>query len=110
MQMAVEKDKGNEIVVAPKLLQCVDLHNKVVIGDAMHTQRQLSIQIVAAEAVLFGLSKATRRIRAEPSNSYSLIRNHYRDWGARPGISAAPKPLKNKLGIWKNAKLLSVRC
>ena len=48
MQMVVEKDKENEIVVAPKLLECLDLRNKVVIGDAMHTQRQLSIQIVAA--------------------------------------------------------------
>jgi predicted transposase YbfD/YdcC len=48
MQMLVEKDKENEIVVAPKLLQCLDLRNKVVIGDAMHTQRQLSAQIVEA--------------------------------------------------------------
>ena len=49
MQMIVEKDKENEIVVAPKLLECLDLRNKVVIGDAMQTQRKLSIQIVAAE-------------------------------------------------------------
>lgn len=48
MQMVVEKDKENEIVVAPKLLQSLDLRSKVVIGDAMHTQRQVSIQIVAA--------------------------------------------------------------
>ncbi|MCC6146783.1 MAG: ISAs1 family transposase [Anaerolineaceae bacterium] len=48
MQMAVEKDKENEIVVAPRLLQCLDLRNKVVTGDAMHTQRQISIQIVKA--------------------------------------------------------------
>lgn len=48
LQMVVEKDKENEIVVAPKLLQCLDLRNKVVIGDAMHTQRQLSAQIVEA--------------------------------------------------------------
>ena len=48
MQMVVEKDKENEIVVAPKLLKCLDLHGKVVVGDAMQTQRQLSIQIVEA--------------------------------------------------------------
>jgi predicted transposase YbfD/YdcC len=47
MQMVVEKEKENEIVVAPKLLSCLDLRNKVIIGDAMHTQRQLSLQIVA---------------------------------------------------------------
>ena len=48
LQMVVEKDKENEIAVAPKLLACLDLRDKVVIGDAMHTQRQLSAQIVAA--------------------------------------------------------------
>jgi predicted transposase YbfD/YdcC len=48
MQMVVEKEKENEIVIAPKLLSCLDLRNKVVIGDSMHTQRQLSIQIVTA--------------------------------------------------------------
>ena len=41
MQMIVEKEKENEIVVAPKLLECLDLRNKVVIGDAMQTQRQV---------------------------------------------------------------------
>ena len=48
MQMVVEKDKENEIVVAPKLLQCLDLRHKVIVGDAMHTQRQISSQIVEA--------------------------------------------------------------
>lgn len=48
LQMEVAKEKENEIVVAPKLLACLDLRQKVVVGDAMHTQRQLSVQIVAA--------------------------------------------------------------
>jgi predicted transposase YbfD/YdcC len=38
-------DKQNEISAAPTLLGWVDLRNKVVIGDALHTQRQVSIQI-----------------------------------------------------------------
>jgi predicted transposase YbfD/YdcC len=49
LQMVVEKDKENEIVVAPKLLKCLDLRNKIVVGDAMQTQRKLSIQIVEDE-------------------------------------------------------------
>ena len=48
MQVAVAC-KENEIVAAPKLLQCLDLRNKVVIADALHTQRKLSAQIVAAQ-------------------------------------------------------------
>ncbi len=38
-------DKENEITVAPKLLKGLDLRGKVVAGDALHTQRALSIQI-----------------------------------------------------------------
>ncbi len=49
MQMVVEKDKENEITIAPKLLNSLDLRKKIVIGDAMHTQRNLSTQIVDAE-------------------------------------------------------------
>jgi len=45
MQVEVES-KENEIVAAPKLLKSLDLRGKVVVGDAMQTQRALSIQIV----------------------------------------------------------------
>jgi len=47
-QMVVEKDKENEIVVAPQLLKSLDLRQKVVVADAMHAQRSLSLQIVEA--------------------------------------------------------------
>lgn len=40
--------KENEIVVAPKVLEQLDLHGAIVMGDAMHAQRQVSEQIVAA--------------------------------------------------------------
>ncbi len=41
-------NRDNEISVAPKLLGCLDLRGKVVAGDAMQTQRQLSVQILDA--------------------------------------------------------------
>jgi predicted transposase YbfD/YdcC len=47
MQMPVESHE-NEIPAAPKLLKCLDLREKVVIGDAMHTQRTVSLQIVVS--------------------------------------------------------------
>jgi predicted transposase YbfD/YdcC len=49
MQVAVAQ-KTNEITAAPQVLQCLDLRGKVVIGDALHTQRALSAQIVASGA------------------------------------------------------------
>ncbi len=47
VEAAVDR-KENEIVVAPKILKQVNLNGVVVIGDAMHTQRDISQQIVAA--------------------------------------------------------------
>lgn len=40
--------KENEIVAAPRLLKCIDLQGKVVTGDAMFAQRELSRQVVEA--------------------------------------------------------------
>jgi predicted transposase YbfD/YdcC len=42
-------NKENEISAAPRVLNCLDLRGKVVTGDAMFAQRELSAQIVAAE-------------------------------------------------------------
>jgi predicted transposase YbfD/YdcC len=46
MQVTVAK-KENEISAAPRVLEQLDLRNKVVCGDAMFTQRELSVQILA---------------------------------------------------------------
>ncbi len=46
-QVAVDS-KENEIVAAPQVLATVDLRHKIVIGDALQTQKQLSLQIVQA--------------------------------------------------------------
>lgn len=40
-------DKENEICAAPEIVAALDLKNKVVCGDAMQTQRQLSVDILA---------------------------------------------------------------
>lgn len=39
--------KANEISAASQLIQELDLKNKIVSGDALHTQRQLSAEILA---------------------------------------------------------------
>jgi predicted transposase YbfD/YdcC len=46
-QVAVES-KENEIVAAPKALEQLDIHGKIITGDAMHTQRAISTQILDA--------------------------------------------------------------
>lgn len=49
--------KDNEISVAPALVRCLDLRGKVVVADAMHTQRALSAQIVAAGGAYLWIAK-----------------------------------------------------
>ncbi len=60
MQMPVENYE-NEIPVAPKLLNCLDLRDKVVIGDAMHTQRDVSLQIVVSGGDYIWFAKGNQR-------------------------------------------------
>ncbi len=80
MQMVVEKEKENEIVVAPKLLACLDLRNKVVIGDAMQTQRKLSLQIVAAGGDFVWVVKDNQ------ANTRQAIEQLFAPEPARPGF------------------------
>jgi predicted transposase YbfD/YdcC len=47
MEVAIE-GKGSEIPGALKVLKSIDLRKKVVMGDALHTQRQVSIQVVGS--------------------------------------------------------------
>lgn len=47
MQVTVEC-KENEIVAVPKLLESIDLNGAIIIGDAMHTQRKIGVQIMEA--------------------------------------------------------------
>ncbi len=46
MQLAIAK-KENEISAPPRLLSALDLKGRIVCGDAMFTQRTISVQIVA---------------------------------------------------------------
>ena len=48
LQQVPTGHKSNEIGAARTLLEGVDLHGKIVAADAMHTQRALSAQVVAA--------------------------------------------------------------
>jgi predicted transposase YbfD/YdcC len=47
MEVAI-KGMGQEVEAAPRVLKSIDLRDKVVMGDALHTQRAVSIQIVEA--------------------------------------------------------------
>ncbi len=72
MQVAVDS-KENEITAAPELLQCVDLRDKIVVADAMHCQRELSVQIVAAGGHYVWLAKDNQpRVRRAIRDLFEL--------------------------------------
>ena len=52
--------KGHEMSAAPKMLKSIDLREKVVMGDALHTQREISIQIMEAGGDYIWLAKGNQ--------------------------------------------------
>ena len=68
VQMAVE-NKENEIVAAPKVLASLDLRGKIVMGDAMQTQRELSVQIIEADGDYIWLVKDNQPTCAPTSSN-----------------------------------------
>jgi predicted transposase YbfD/YdcC len=103
MQMIVEKDKENEIVVAPKLLECLDLRNKVVIGDAMQTQRKLSIQIVAAEGDFVWVVKDNQ------ANTRKAIEQLFAPERPHPGFGCPPMDFRGEKTTKKQAGRIEER-
>lgn len=66
-------EKQNELSVAPQLLASLDLRGKVVTGDALHTQRTLSAQIVAAGGDYLWIAKANQpTLRQEIADVFAL--------------------------------------
>ncbi len=59
MQVLVE-NKENEIPAAPRLLKSLDLRGKIVMGDALHTQRAVSVQILDAGGEYIWYAKANQ--------------------------------------------------
>ena len=65
MQVAVDQ-KTNEITAAPRVLKCLDLRGKIVMGDALHTQRAVSVQIVDSDGNFVWYAKDNQpRLRAD---------------------------------------------
>lgn len=83
-QLPVEKEKENEIVVAPKLLANLNLENKVVVGDAMQTQKALSSQIIEANGDFIWIVKDNQR------NMRKAIELLFAPEEAKPGQGCPP--------------------
>lgn len=83
MQVEVES-KENEIVAAPRVLKCLDLRGKVVVGDALHTQRKLSIQIIQAHGHYLWTAKGNQ------PDLYEAIAHLFEPELLTPGFGPTP--------------------
>ncbi len=102
-QIALEREQ-NEITAAPFLLEWVDLRNKVVIGDAIHTQRQASIQIGRV---------GSHYIWTVKGNQPQLLQD-LQDWFDTqveliPGMGCPPKDFRSETLINKDHGRIEVR-
>jgi predicted transposase YbfD/YdcC len=94
MQMAVG-DKENEIVVAPKLVEVLDLRGKIVIGDAMHTQRNLSVEVVRYHGHYIWTAKGNQ------AEVQETIAHLFEPEPVSPGFSSIPTDFKTATTVNK---------
>jgi predicted transposase YbfD/YdcC len=76
--------RENEIVAAPRILRRLDLRGKVVIADAMLTQRELSLQIVAAGGSYIWQAKKNQPRLQEAIARLFMPPIHSPGWGTPP--------------------------
>jgi predicted transposase YbfD/YdcC len=78
--------KGKEQEAAPQVLKSIDLREKVVMGDALHTQRQISIQVVESGGEYIWFAKGN-----QPQTEENIRLWFEPDVQPIPGMSFPPK-------------------
>jgi predicted transposase YbfD/YdcC len=94
MQVEVTS-RENEISAAPKLVQVLDLRGKIVMGDAMHTQRQLSIQIVTQGGDYIWVAKGNQ------AEVQETIAHLFEPEPVTPGFAPTPTDFKTAHSVNK---------
>lgn len=104
MEVAIE-GKGSEIPAAPQLLSKIDLRNKIVMGDALHTQRAISIQIVENGGEYIWIAKGN-----QPQMEEDIRLWFEPDPDSLPGNANLPKDFTFAKKISKGHGRLEERC
>lgn len=102
-QVVVEHAQ-NEISAAPKVLEHIHLRNKVVIGDALHTQRQISIQIGRAGGDYLWTVKGN-----QPQLLEDIQRWFDEEVPLLPGMGYVPKDFRSASSINKGHGRIELR-
>lgn len=89
MQVLIAPGEG-ELTVAPTVLKALDLQGKVITGDALFAQRNLSLQIVQAGGDYVWKVKGN-----QPALEASIASVFVPDPPAKPGFSNPKKDLRS---------------
>lgn len=79
-------NKENELVAAPRLLAQLDLRQRVVSGDAMFTQRDLSVEVTARGGDYLWFVKENQPVL------HDEVQRFFQEPQTRPGWSRPPLP------------------
>ena len=96
--------KGTEIPGALQLLKMVDLREKVVVGDALHTQKEASIQIVGAGGDYVWFAKGN-----QPEMEENIRLWFEPEPDPMPGMGCPPKDLETAQEVSKGHGRLEKR-
>jgi len=103
MEVAIP-GKGREIEAAPQVLKSIDLREKVVMGDALHTQRPVSIQIVESGGEYIWFAKGN-----QPQLEEDLRLWFGPDPQPIPGMAYLPKDFEKTQSVSKGHGRLETR-
>ena len=107
LQIAVQQ-KENEIVAAPILLQELDLKGRVVSGDAMFTQREISVAVLAQGGDYLWFVKDNQQTLHEDVQRFFQEVEHASGWSIPALPQAAAKETSKQSGRIETRRLTAI--
>jgi len=100
--------KENEIVAAPVLLQELDLKGRVVSGDAMFTQRDISVAVLAQGGDYLWLVKDNQKTLREDVERFFQEVEHAPGWYVEPLSQAVAEVTGKQSGRIETRRLTAI--
>jgi len=100
--------KDNEIVAAPKLLRQLDLKGRVVSGDAMFTQREISVTVLAQGGDYLWFVKDNQSTLHEDVQRFFQEADHAPGWHVPPLPQAVDTEVCKQSGRVETRRLTAI--
>ena len=101
-------EKENEIVAAPKLLSQLDLKGRIVSGDAMFTQRKISVEVLASGGDYLWFVKDNQEKLHEDVQRFFQDVEHAPGWNIPPLPQAVAQTTTKQSGRIETRRLTAI--